>query len=345
MLINNHVHFFKHNFFNRYRGIDNSRVMMLFNINNKKVAKTKSSIALNSIDRVKVVSVSMFSTLTGTDDLRYPRLSQLSSSQRFESDWQRPQQLAKLIEELEYANDLDESFSDFEEDYFWHDYGRVVSVIDGIATVYGLKRIKAGHMVTFFNSHFVSGHSQLQMTSTEVETWLDDSSSVVDSAFDAVSSIANDSAELANTSPANDNIDSYISGTGIALNLEKDFVGVVLLGPDTWIFAGDLCATAKQPMEISVGWSLLGRIIDALGNPVDGKGELVSIDSRQAVEKKAPGIVSRKSIHEPLQTGLKAIDALFPIGRGQRELILGEGKLVKRLLRLIPLLIRVRYTK
>jgi F-type H+-transporting ATPase subunit alpha len=253
-------------------------------------------------------------------------LGQLTASQRFEYNWHRPQQLASLIEGLEYVNESEQDFSDFEEDYFWHDYGRVVSVVDGIATVYGLKRIKAGHMVTFFNSQLVSGHSQLEMDSEEIESWLDDFYSTVDSSLDIPESEIVDGFEMIVISEDDhqQQLDSYISGSGIALNLEKDFVGVVLLGPDTWIFAGDLCATAKQPMEIPVGWSLLGRIIDPLGTPIDGKGELESFSGRQAVEKKAPGIVSRKSIHEPLQTGIKAVDALFPIGRGQRELILGD---------------------
>lgn len=250
-------------------------------------------------------------------------LGQLTSSQKFDYTWHRPQQLSDLIDDLEYVNDNDQEFSDFEEDYFWHDYGRVVSVVDGIATVYGLKRIKAGHMVTFFNSHLISGHSQLDMAVSEIDEWLDDLYSSVDQSFE-LNEVEDDSHDEDDTSAVDSELDSYISGSGIALNLEKDFVGVVLLGADTWIFAGDLCATAKQPMEIPVGWSLLGRIIDPLGTPIDGKGELDSYSDRQAVEKKAPGIVSRKSIHEPLQTGLKAVDALFPIGRGQRELILGD---------------------
>jgi len=261
----------------------------------------------------------------------FQNLVQLTTSQKFEINWHRPEQLSSLIEDLEFINESNgQEFSDFEEDYFWHDYGRVVSVIDGIATVYGLKRIKAGHMVTFFNSHLVSGHSQLEMSSDEVEEWLDELYSSVDQAFDTTDVAIEEEIEEASTETVeietsnSQELDSYISGLGIALNLEKDFVGVVLLGSDIWIFAGDLCATAKQPMEVPVGWALLGRIIDALGNTIDGKGELTHFDDRRAVEKKAPGIVSRKSIHEPLQTGIKAVDALFPIGRGQRELILGD---------------------
>lgn len=106
--------------------------------------------------------------------------------------------------------------------------------------------------------------------------------------------------------------------------MEKDLVGIVLLGSDTGIFAGDLCGTSAEAMEIPVGWHLLGRIVDALGQAIDGKGAITEFESKENVEKKAPGIIARKSINEPLQTGIKSVDALFPIGRGQRELILGD---------------------
>jgi F-type H+/Na+-transporting ATPase subunit alpha len=249
-------------------------------------------------------------------------LEQLSESQKFESIWQRPSQLASLIEDLEFATETEET-SDFEEDFFWHDYGRVVSVIDGIATVYGLKRIKSGHTVTFFSS--VLTYADENLETTEIET------SSYDESYDDISSEEDEQDEEGeevideeNNEYEDEALDSYISGYGIALNLEKDFVGVVLLGADTWIFAGDLCATSKQPMEVSVGWHLLGRIVDALGQAIDGKGVIAEYASRENVEKKGPGIVSRKSINEPLQTGLKSVDALFPIGRGQRELIIGD---------------------
>lgn len=110
---------------------------------------------------------------------------------------------------------------------------------------------------------------------------------------------------------------------GMALNLESSQVGVVIFGEDRAIKEGDVVKRTKQIVSVPVGEALLGRVVDALGNPIDGKGPINSPHKR-AVELKAPGIVYRKSVHEPLQTGLKAIDALVPIGRGQRELIIGD---------------------
>lgn len=110
---------------------------------------------------------------------------------------------------------------------------------------------------------------------------------------------------------------------GMALNLERDNIGVVIFGNDRSINQGDLVQRTKQIIDVPVGDGLLGRVVDALGRPVDGKGPLVNV-VRARVEVKAPGIIQRKSVHEPLQTGIKAIDALLPIGRGQRELIIGD---------------------
>src|SRR5688500_13510129 len=110
---------------------------------------------------------------------------------------------------------------------------------------------------------------------------------------------------------------------GMALNLEADNVGVVIFGSDAEIKEGDSVKRTGTIVDVPVGKGLLGRVVDALGNPIDGKGPIVS-DERRRVEKKAPGIIPRKSVHEPVQTGLKAIDALVPIGRGQRELIIGD---------------------
>jgi F-type H+-transporting ATPase subunit alpha len=110
---------------------------------------------------------------------------------------------------------------------------------------------------------------------------------------------------------------------GMALNLERDNVGVVVFGNDRSIKQGDLVQRTKRIVEVPVGEGLLGRVVDALGNPVDGKGELFNV-LLSRVEVKAPGIIRRKSVHEPVQTGIKAIDALLPIGRGQRELIIGD---------------------
>ena len=142
--------------------------------------------------------------------------------------------------------------------------GRVLSVGDGIARVYGLDNVQAGEMVEF------PGGIQ-----------------------------------------------------GMALNLETDNVGVVIFGSDRNIVEGDTVKRTGTIVDVPVGKGLLGRVVDALGNPIDGKGEIDATERRQ-VEVKAPGIIPRKSVNEPMQTGLKAIDALVPVGRGQRELIIGD---------------------
>ena len=142
--------------------------------------------------------------------------------------------------------------------------GRVVSVGDGIARVYGLNEIQAGEMV-----EFASGVK------------------------------------------------------GIALNLENENVGIVVFGSDTAIKEGDLVKRTGSIVDVPAGKAMLGRVVDALGVPIDGKGAL-SNHERRRVEVKAPGIIERKSVHEPMQTGLKAVDSLVPIGRGQRELIIGD---------------------
>jgi F-type H+-transporting ATPase subunit alpha len=110
---------------------------------------------------------------------------------------------------------------------------------------------------------------------------------------------------------------------GMVLNLEEDNVGVAVMGEASHIREGDLVRRTNRIIEVPVGEGLIGRVVDALGNPIDGKGDIVSTESRR-VELKAPGIVARKGVHEPLQTGIKAIDAMTPIGRGQRELIIGD---------------------
>jgi len=109
----------------------------------------------------------------------------------------------------------------------------------------------------------------------------------------------------------------------MALNLETDNVGIVVLGNDREIQEGDIVKRTGAIVDVPIGMSLLGRVVDPLGNAIDGHGEIVS-DQRQRVELKAPGIIPRKSVHEPMQTGLKAVDSLVPIGRGQRELIIGD---------------------
>lgn len=147
--------------------------------------------------------------------------------------------------------------------------GRVLSVGDGIARVYGLDHVKSGE-------------------------WVD----IVSSRTGAVV-------------------------RGIASNLETDNVGVVIAGSDRDIQEGDLVKRTNKVVDVNVGKGLLGRVVDALGNPIDGRGALADVEFAE-VERDAPGIIKRKSVHEPMLTGIKAIDALVPIGRGQRELIIGD---------------------
>ena len=110
---------------------------------------------------------------------------------------------------------------------------------------------------------------------------------------------------------------------GMTLNLEEDSVGVVIFGDDRTIREGDTVKRTGEIVDVPIGKELLGRVVDALGNPVDGKGP-INASERNLIEVKAPGIIPRKSVHEPMQTGIKAIDSLIPIGRGQRELIIGD---------------------
>jgi F-type H+-transporting ATPase subunit alpha len=116
----------------------------------------------------------------------------------------------------------------------------------------------------------------------------------------------------------------FENGTrGMALNLENDNVGIVIFGEDRDIKEGQTVKRTGAIVEVPIGKGLLGRVVDALGNPIDGKGPIVA-DKRARVDVKAPGIIPRRSVHEPMATGLKAIDAMIPIGRGQRELIIGD---------------------
>ena len=142
--------------------------------------------------------------------------------------------------------------------------GKVVSIADGIAKVYGLKNVMAEEIVEFSTGE-----------------------------------------------------------KGLALNLEEDSVGVVVLGKSAAITEGSEVKRTGQLLSVPVGDGLIGRVVNALGEPIDGKGPIESSQTR-LVEEKAPGIMARKSVHEPMQTGIKAIDALVPIGRGQRELIIGD---------------------
>ena len=110
---------------------------------------------------------------------------------------------------------------------------------------------------------------------------------------------------------------------GMALNLEMDNVGVSIFGDDTGIKEGDTVKRTGEIVDVPVGKELLGRVVDGLGNPIDGKGPIQSSEKRR-IELKAPGIIPRQSVSEPMQTGIKALDALVPVGRGQRELIIGD---------------------
>lgn len=168
------------------------------------------------------------------------------------------------IRPSEISDILKEQISKFDAGAELTETGQVVSVGDGIATIYGLTNVQAGEMVEFEN------------------------------------------------------------GTkGMALNLNHDSVGVVVFGGDRDVREGETVKRTNSIVDTPVGKGLLGRVVDALGNPIDGKGPIVS-DERRRMEVKAPGIIDRKSVHEPMSTGIKSIDALIPIGRGQRELIIGD---------------------
>ncbi|KAI3641617.1 hypothetical protein MIR68_000348, partial [Amoeboaphelidium protococcarum] len=142
--------------------------------------------------------------------------------------------------------------------------GRVLSIGDGIARVYGLRNVQAEEMVEF---------------SSGVQ--------------------------------------------GMALNLEADNVGIVVFGNDRQIKEGDTVKRTGNIVDVPQGEGLLGRVVDALGNPIDGKGPIQNV-KRARVQVKAPGIIPRQSVNEPMQTGIKCIDSMVPIGRGQRELIIGD---------------------
>ncbi len=168
------------------------------------------------------------------------------------------------IHAAEISAILKDQISSFGSEAEVAEVGRVLSIGDGIARVYGLDQVQAGELVEF---------------------------------------------------------DGGIKG--MALNLETDNVGIVIFGDDRGIREGDTVRRTASIVDAPVGKGLLGRVVDALGNPIDGKGTIEDV-KRTRVEVKAPGIMPRQSVHEPMQTGLKAIDSLIPIGRGQRELIIGD---------------------
>ncbi|MEZ5887026.1 MAG: F0F1 ATP synthase subunit alpha [Paracoccaceae bacterium] len=131
---------------------------------------------------------------------------------------------------------------------------------------------------------------------------------------------------------------------GMALNLEVDNVGIVIFGDDRSIKEGDIVKRTKSIVDVPVGDELLGRVVDALGNPIDGKGPLKT-KKRSVADVKAPGIIPRKSVHEPMATGLKSVDAMIPIGRGQRELIIGDRQTGKTAVALDTILNQKSYNE
>mmetsp|Transcript_34393 Transcript_34393/g.111926 ORF Transcript_34393/g.111926 Transcript_34393/m.111926 type:complete len:554 (-) Transcript_34393:228-1889(-) len=172
--------------------------------------------------------------------------------------------LAAKVSPAELTKILSERIANFSDQQDVQEVGRVLSVGDGIARIYGLKGVKAGEMVEF--------SSGLK---------------------------------------------------GMALNLETDNVGVVVFGDDRAIVEGDSVKCTGTIVDVPIGPELLGRVVDALGVAIDGQGPILS-KTRRRVELKAPGIIPRQSVHEPMTTGLKAVDSLIPVGRGQRELIIGD---------------------
>jgi len=173
------------------------------------------------------------------------------------------------VSPAELTKILTERIANFSDQADLLEVGRVLSVGDGIARIYGLKGVKAGEMV-----EFSSGEK------------------------------------------------------GMALNLETDNVGVVIFGDDRGIVEGDSVKCTGTIVDVPIGEALLGRVVDALGIPIDGAGP-INTAQRRRVELKAPGIIPRQSVHEPMTTGLKAVDSLIPVGRGQRELIIGDRQVGK----------------
>jgi len=132
---------------------------------------------------------------------------------------------------------------------------------------------------------------------------------------------------------------------GMALNLQTNYVGCVIFGNDQDVSEGDKVYRTKFILSVRVGLPLLGRVVNALGETIDGLGPLTGSENFQQVEVKAPGIIARKSVHEPVQTGIKAIDSLLPIGRGQRELVIGDRQTGKTAIVIDTIINQVRENK
>lgn len=160
-------------------------------------------------------------------------------------------------------------------------------------------------------NEFAASYEPAQAGKTEVGT-------VVDAA-DGIAHVSGLPGVMANE------LVRFADGTlGLAQNLEEDEIGVVVLGQFSGIAEGQEVTRTGEVLSVPVGEGYLGRVVDPLGNPIDGLGEIAGIDGRRALELQAPGVMQRKSVHEPLQTGIKAIDAMIPVGRGQRQLIIGD---------------------
>ncbi|MFE6257315.1 F0F1 ATP synthase subunit alpha [Agromyces sp. NPDC057865] len=160
-------------------------------------------------------------------------------------------------------------------------------------------------------SEFVSSYEPGQAQKTEV--------GYVSDAADGIAHVEGLPSVMANE------LVRFADGTlGLALNLDEDEIGVVVLGEFTGIEEGMEVTRTGEVLSVPVGEGYLGRVVDPLGNPIDGLGEITGIEGRRALELQAPGVMQRKSVHEPLQTGIKAIDAMIPVGRGQRQLIIGD---------------------
>ena len=189
------------------------------------------------------------------------------------------------IQAAEISAILKEQIKNFGQEAEVAEIGRVLSVGDGIARVYGLDNVQAGEMVEFPGGI-----------------------------------------------------------RGMALNLETDNVGIVIFGSDRDIKEGDTVKRTNAIVDVPAGEGLLGRVVDALGNPIDGKGP-IHYSERRIADSKAPGIIPRKSVHEPMATGLKSIDAMIPIGRGQRELIIGDRQTGKTAVALDTILNQKSYNE
>ncbi len=189
------------------------------------------------------------------------------------------------IQAAEISAILKEQIKNFGQEAEVAEVGRVLSVGDGIARVYGLDNVQAGEMVEFPGGI-----------------------------------------------------------RGMALNLEVDNVGIVIFGEDRTIKEGDTVKRTKSIVDVPVGDALLGRVVDGLGNPIDGKGPIAAAERRVA-DVKAPGIIPRKGVHEPMATGLKSVDAMIPVGRGQRELIIGDRQTGKTAIALDTILNQKSYNE